>query len=238
MNWVRIGSGNGLSPVRRQAIDWKPNLAYSQLSTWKQISVKFESEFYHFHSRKCIWNCRLPKWRPYCPGGRRVLCLHGIPAEHEVSRGLSRNIYPSTPYCHCPTKNKYLWLDCFNSSRLAEPKAAQVVTMEQSNLWHVFTKLRQAKLGLCHWGRASHHLNPSSPPGHNDHLFCRRQFKVHFLEWKWSIFDSNFTEICSQVFNWQHAITGPGNGLVPKRRQVNVDSVHWRVYAALGGDAL
>ena len=28
--------------------------------------MKFESEFYHFHLRKCIWNCRLPKLRPIC----------------------------------------------------------------------------------------------------------------------------------------------------------------------------
>ena len=31
-------------------------------------SVKFESQFYHSRSRKCILNCRLPKWRPFCPG--------------------------------------------------------------------------------------------------------------------------------------------------------------------------
>ena len=47
----------------------EPVLAYSQLDYREQISVKFESEFYHFHSRKCIWNCRLPIWRPFCPGG-------------------------------------------------------------------------------------------------------------------------------------------------------------------------
>ena len=23
----------------------------------------------HFHSRKLIWKCRLPQWRPFCPGG-------------------------------------------------------------------------------------------------------------------------------------------------------------------------
>ena len=23
--------------------------------------------FYHFHARKCIWNYRLPTWRPFCP---------------------------------------------------------------------------------------------------------------------------------------------------------------------------
>ena len=47
MEWVSIGSGNGLSPLRCQ-----PLLACCQLDSWEQISVKFESEFYHFHSRK------------------------------------------------------------------------------------------------------------------------------------------------------------------------------------------
>ena len=43
-------------------------LACCQLDSWEQISVKCKWEFYHFHSRKCIWNCRLPKWWPFCPG--------------------------------------------------------------------------------------------------------------------------------------------------------------------------
>ena len=47
----------------------EPMLAYCHVDPREQISVKFKSEFYHFHSRKCIWNCRLPKWRPLCPGG-------------------------------------------------------------------------------------------------------------------------------------------------------------------------
>ena len=46
----------------------EPVLVYCQLDSWEQISVKFELEFYHFHSRKCIWNCRLPKWQPFRPG--------------------------------------------------------------------------------------------------------------------------------------------------------------------------
>ena len=45
----------------------EPMLAYCQLDSWEQISVK--SEFYHFHSRKCIWKCRLPIWQTFCPGG-------------------------------------------------------------------------------------------------------------------------------------------------------------------------
>ena len=47
----------------------EPMLSYCQLDSWEQISVKYESELYHFHWRKCLWNCRLPKWRPFCPGG-------------------------------------------------------------------------------------------------------------------------------------------------------------------------
>ena len=42
---------------------------FCQLDSQEQISVKFKLEFYHFHSRKCISKCRLPKWRPFCPGG-------------------------------------------------------------------------------------------------------------------------------------------------------------------------
>ena len=38
----------------------------------ERISVKFEFEFYHFHSRKCFWKCRLPKRLPFCPGGTWV----------------------------------------------------------------------------------------------------------------------------------------------------------------------
>ena len=47
----------------------EPMLTYCQLDSWEQILVKFESEFCHFHSRKCNWKCRLPKWRPFCSGG-------------------------------------------------------------------------------------------------------------------------------------------------------------------------
>ena len=48
-------------------------LAYCQLDSWEQISVKFELQFYHFHSRKCIWNSHLPLLclqMPWYPGPR------------------------------------------------------------------------------------------------------------------------------------------------------------------------
>ena len=53
----------------------EPMLAYCQLDSWEQTSVKFELIFYHFRSIKCFWNCRLPKWRPFCPGGDRLIWI-------------------------------------------------------------------------------------------------------------------------------------------------------------------
>ena len=37
----------------------EPTLGYCHLDTWEQTSVKFNSKFKHFHSRKCIWKCCL-----------------------------------------------------------------------------------------------------------------------------------------------------------------------------------
>ena len=51
----------------------EPVLAYCQLDSWEHITVKFESEFYHFHPRKCNWKCCLPKWQPFCPQGDELI---------------------------------------------------------------------------------------------------------------------------------------------------------------------
>ena len=34
----------------------EPMLEYCQLDPWEQTSMKYQSKFIHFHSRKCIWN--------------------------------------------------------------------------------------------------------------------------------------------------------------------------------------
>ena len=51
----------------------EPMLAYCQLDSWKQISVKFESKFYHFHSSNYIWDHCLPKWQLFCPEGVELI---------------------------------------------------------------------------------------------------------------------------------------------------------------------
>ena len=75
VNWVIIGSCNDLSPVRSVSSHLsEPMLAYCQLDSWEQISVKFEAEFYYFHSGKLNSKCRLPEWWPLDRGGE----LNGI----------------------------------------------------------------------------------------------------------------------------------------------------------------
>ena len=82
----------------------------------------------------------------------------------------------------------------------------------------------------------------SSPPGTKWPPCHRRHFRMHFYEWKVFHFNSHFTEVCSSGSNWQKVSIGSGNGLAPVRRQAitwtNADPVHWRIYAALGGDEL
>ena len=72
--------------------------------------------------------------------------------------------------------------------------------------------------------------------------FRRRHVQTHFLEWKYFNFKQYFIEICSLGSNWQYVSIGSDNGLAPSRRQAiiwtNVDPIHRRIYAALGGDEL
>ena len=81
----------------------------------------------------------------------------------------------------------------------------------------------------------------SSPPGQNGRHFADDIFRciwvnesfVFWLKFHWGLLLwAQFTI----------PIIGLDNGLTPNRRQViiwtNVDQIHWRMYAALGGDEL
>ena len=52
-----IGSVNGFSPGRRQAIIWS-SAGILLIRPLEEISVKSLSKFIYFHSIKCIWKCR------------------------------------------------------------------------------------------------------------------------------------------------------------------------------------
>ena len=66
MNWVSIGSGNGSAPSHYLNQCWLiVNLTYCHL---KRISVKFGLKFWHLHSRKYAWKCRLWNGGLFVPG--------------------------------------------------------------------------------------------------------------------------------------------------------------------------
>ena len=67
----------------------EPMLAYCLLDSWEQISMKFESEFYHFHSRKCNWNYRLLKGRLFCLGGDDLISVRVLKPEYSVRQTMS-----------------------------------------------------------------------------------------------------------------------------------------------------
>ena len=54
----------------------EPMLGYFQLDHWEQISVKFWPKYKTFHSRKCIWKCRLQKGGPFCLVWMVLIVVH------------------------------------------------------------------------------------------------------------------------------------------------------------------
>ena len=70
MNWNKIGSGNGLSPVRRQAITWI-NTDLLSIEPYEQISVKFES------MSRLTFTGRFNSLRPGYAYMRRILSTIG-----------------------------------------------------------------------------------------------------------------------------------------------------------------
>ena len=62
-----IGSDNGLLPGRRQAINIT-NAGILLIRIWGENFSKIFIEIIHFHSRKCIWKCRLRNCGNFCLG--------------------------------------------------------------------------------------------------------------------------------------------------------------------------
>ena len=79
----------------------EPMVVYCPLDSWEQASVKFESVFYPFHSRKCIWKCRLAKRRSFCPWGRwvNVTCCVTctVPTNFHIRNAIKDETYDTKP---------------------------------------------------------------------------------------------------------------------------------------------
>ena len=67
VNWVSIGSGNGLSPARRQAITWT-NAGLLSIGHLGTNCSEIRIEIQKFSFMKMHLNLSPAKWRPFCPG--------------------------------------------------------------------------------------------------------------------------------------------------------------------------
>ena len=63
------------------------------------------------------------------------------------------------------------------------------ITLQQQTLFQGATLM---KTQVAHKSNVN-----SSPPRQNGRLFADEIFEMHFREWKFLYFDSNFTEVCS-----------------------------------------
>ena len=85
-----LSSSNGYWNQRWLTVNWTP-----ANQTW----VKFESQFYKFCIRKCIWNFRLLKWRQFYPGSDE-LCISIGRKQGQVGIHVGCNTYwQHTNYC-------------------------------------------------------------------------------------------------------------------------------------------
>ena len=92
-----IGSDNGLSPGRRQAIIWTNVgilLNWPLGTNFGEIVIEIEI----FSVKKCIWNCRLPKWRPFCPGVDELTGIYFISYDAHRVR-ICNQCHTSIVYC-------------------------------------------------------------------------------------------------------------------------------------------
>ena len=72
MNWVSIGPGNGLSPVRRQAITLT-NAAVLSIEPSGTNFSEIRIAIRNISFMKMSLKMSFAKWRPFCPGGDELI---------------------------------------------------------------------------------------------------------------------------------------------------------------------
>ena len=76
VNWISIGSVNGLAPIRRQAIIWTNAslLSIGRLGpNFSVILIKIQK----FSFTKIHLKISSAKWHPFCPGGDELIVTRG-----------------------------------------------------------------------------------------------------------------------------------------------------------------
>ena len=78
VNLMCIGQGNGLSPVRRQAITWtNADLLLTGPSGTNFSEIQIEIQ--NFSCMKMHWKMSSAKWRPFCPERYELIWLKWAP---------------------------------------------------------------------------------------------------------------------------------------------------------------
>ena len=99
----------------------KPMLDYWQLDPLEQISVKLQSKYTTFRSRKCIWKYCLwngTLWQPFCPGGEELkLTSESLPETMQTYYRLSLPLGINFSECwikiqNSPLKNPFENIFC------------------------------------------------------------------------------------------------------------------------------
>ena len=156
----------------------EPMLVYCQLDSWEKISVKLELEFYDFHSRKCIWNCCLPKRCPFCSGGDELNMCQCIDMD-----GLVQD---------CGTSNSKingLVQDCgISISNIQEIPLSCTTLLINMILYRCNCIMLAWKFWIFFIESGCIVIN-SSPPGQNGHHLAEAIFRSIFCEWKFLYFD-------------------------------------------------
>ena len=164
----------------------QPMLAFCQSDSWEQISQKFESEFCHFQSRKCIWKC-LPQWRPFCPGGDELRGKH--PSVSEMTFATKPSLGTYLP-CQDTSPNSvgYSPLNYDLPDQMPQENQAWSCAMPMMTLIpHVAPREVPASSAPAHphWARyptesIKHKLVKTLRPEQD----IRQHFQLPFIEWQ------------------------------------------------------
>ena len=84
VNRVIIGSGNGLSPFRRQAIS-QTNAHLLSVGPLGTYFSEIRNILQHFSFKKMYLERSSVKWRPFCPGGAE-LTMHTYPCSRKPAQ--------------------------------------------------------------------------------------------------------------------------------------------------------